>query len=111
MGAEGAVPQPMVILPVPTQSAPQVVIQTGNGSGLDNVIQVNAEMVNVVYAPQQTNVYANPNTGSHIGLMQAGDTATPLGRTSDATWIQIQLNDGNIGWVLTGQIVVRTNFQ
>jgi uncharacterized protein YgiM (DUF1202 family) len=48
----------------------------------------------------------DPIVSANADAAKAGATITAVGRTADAAWLQVQLADGTLGWVLAGTVAV-----
>lgn len=63
-----------------------------------------------VDSPAGLNVRSQPNTtGDIVGLLNEGDTVPALAVSADEEWIQVELEDGAIGWVFAEFVTVDGN--
>lgn len=83
------------------------------GQNVTLVLFGNVELTPAVSAPitlditakSKANVRGTPSTsGAVVGSLASGQTIMADGRNSDSTWLRIQLEDGNSGWVFANLI-------
>jgi uncharacterized protein YraI len=110
--------QPFIVVPtltpptpVPTPTATRVLSDSGAGSGQDSLSAgsnaqtgssasgQSANRPNLV-APGAVNIRSGPGLNyAVIGTLNANITMPIVGRNADATWWQIEITNGTIGWV------------
>jgi hypothetical protein len=78
---------------------------------IDNAVVSNTEGTSlVVTAQRDIGIYGAASADKAPVLMLAeGDTATAIGRTTDAAWLQVRLVDGG-GWLLADSVTAEGSF-
>lgn len=97
-GEPTATPPPAepVLLPTPTPTSEAAPPES-----------VEPEQVTASVLPFVLPVYAEPNAESEsTGRVSRNTVLTVVGRTSDSEWVQVEQDDGAVGWVVTGNVQI-----
>jgi uncharacterized protein YraI len=106
------IPTPTPVPPVPTPTATRVLGSTdantaspegANPAGAEAAAQAAAEPQLV--APGTVNIRSGPGTNYGVlGSLNANAPVRVIGRNADASWWQIEITDGSIGWVASSVV-------
>lgn len=103
------IPTPTPVPPVPTPTATRVLAPTNANTQPENAspdsAAVQPDIEPQLVAPGTVNIRSGPGTNYQvIGALNANAPVQVIGRNQDASWWQIEINNGAMGWVASSVV-------